>query len=160
MRDLRCLAVLGVLLSVPFLVRADEPENLSGTPVPCSVWKVCDGVAYSVPQPSSAEAGVGSKACGQPVKYRFWPLPWIRKEAYGCCPDDYCRKPLPCPPSCARCGCVDDYCRKPLPCPPSCARCGCVDDYCRKPLPCPPSPACGPGYLCGPPPGPGCNGGK
>ncbi len=67
-----------------------------------------------------------------------------------CCPDDYCRKPMPCvpcpPPNC----CPDDYCRKPMPCvpcpPPNC----CPDDYCRKPLPnfCwPPSPV---KYSCGP----------
>ena len=66
-----------------------------------------------------------------------------------CCPDDYCRKPMPCvpcpPPSC----CPDDYCRKPMPCvpcpPPSC----CPDDYCRKPMPClcwPPLPV---KYSCG-----------
>jgi hypothetical protein len=59
------------------------------------------------------------------------------------CPDDYCRKPIPCipclPPSCA----CDDYCRKSLPCVPCLSQCGLCDDYCRKPFPnfCwPPSP--------------------
>jgi hypothetical protein len=58
-----------------------------------------------------------------------------------CCPqkyccDDYCQKPLPCPP-CTDCRRLcDDYCQKPLPCPP-CVECRCLcDDYCQKPLPC------------------------
>ena len=51
------------------------------------------------------------------------------------CPDDYCRKPLPCipcPPCRATC---DDYCRKPMPRVPCLTRCGTCDDYCRKPFP-------------------------
>jgi hypothetical protein len=52
-----------------------------------------------------------------------------------CCPDDYCRKPLPCIPCPVPTGCVDDYCCKPLPCIPCPVPTGCVDDYCRKPLP-------------------------
>lgn len=51
------------------------------------------------------------------------------------CPDDYCRKPMPCIPCPAPCGCVDDYCPKPMPCIPCPVPCVCPDDYCRKPLP-------------------------
>jgi hypothetical protein len=52
-----------------------------------------------------------------------------------CCPDDYCRKPLPCIP-CLRLCCVpDDYCPKPLPCVPCLSLGCCPDDYCPKPLP-------------------------
>lgn len=52
-----------------------------------------------------------------------------------CCPDDYCRKPLPCiacpqlPSTC------DNYCRKPLPCIQVPCLPGCPDDYCRRPFP-------------------------
>lgn len=49
-----------------------------------------------------------------------------------CCPDDYCRKPLPdlCFP---RIGCCsNDYGRKPLPCTPRPILSCCPDDYCRK----------------------------
>jgi hypothetical protein len=49
------------------------------------------------------------------------------------CPDDYCKKPLPCV-SCDWRGTCDDYCKKPLPCV-SCDWCGTCDDYCRKPAP-------------------------
>ena len=66
------------------------------------------------------------------------------------CPDDYCRKPLPCAP-CPQTGCCpDDYCRKPLPCVPCPQACCGPDDYCRKPLPSlcrPPLPV---KYSCGP----------
>jgi hypothetical protein len=66
-----------------------------------------------------------------------------------CCPDDYCRKPMPCVP-CPPCGsCCNDYCRKPMPCVPCPQGCWCPDDYCRKPMPClcwPPSPV---KYTCG-----------
>lgn len=33
-----------------------------------------------------------------------------------CCPDDYCRKPMPCVPCPSPCCSCDDYCRKPMPC--------------------------------------------
>ena len=52
-----------------------------------------------------------------------------------CCPNDYCRKPLPCPPCPAQLGCCDTYCRKPLPCPPCPVQLGCCDTYCPKPYP-------------------------
>ena len=52
-----------------------------------------------------------------------------------CCPDDYCRKPLPCLPCVPLQGCCNDYCPKPPPCVGGlCLPC-CGDDYCRKPLP-------------------------
>jgi hypothetical protein len=71
-----------------------------------------------------------------------------------CCPNDYCRKPMPCVP-CPQPGrCPDDYCRKPMPCVPCPQASRCPDDYCRKPMPClcwPPLPV---KYSCGscPPP--------
>jgi hypothetical protein len=70
-----------------------------------------------------------------------------------CCPDDYCRKPMPCIPCVRLQGCCDDYCPKPEPCAPRFCTPRCPDDYCPKPLPqlcwpvnkqfyrCPPSPA-------------------
>src|SRR5271168_897950 len=64
-----------------------------------------------------------------------------------CCPDDYCRKPVPCVP-CPLFGCCPNYCRKPIPCVP-CPRLGGCSAYCRKPIPClcwPPLPAI---YSCG-----------
>jgi hypothetical protein len=62
-----------------------------------------------------------------------WHFPRLAEEwrQRACwCPDDYCRKKLPCTPCNAK-GCVDDYCRKKLPCTPCNAK-GCVDDYCPK----------------------------
>lgn len=60
-----------------------------------------------------------------------WPRPCL-------CPDDYCRKPLPC----LRLPCIartcDDYHCKPLPSEP-CVPCLQCDTYCRKPFPCPPA---------------------
>ena len=59
------------------------------------------------------------------------------------CPDDYCRKPLPCVQCLPQCGTCDNYCRKPMPCVQCLPQCGTCDNYCRKPLPClcwPPSP--------------------
>ena len=80
-----------------------------------------------------------------------WMFPKLRDEwrqRACCCPDDYCRKPLPCVPPNAK-GCVDDYCGKPLPCvPPN--RQGCVDDYCRKSCPIFLGRLCEPWYHCGP----------
>ncbi|QDU96685.1 hypothetical protein [Lignipirellula cremea] len=82
--------------------------------------------------PSTARAGEG--------------FGWLFGGKFGCvdclprcclagCPDNYCRKPLPCvgEPLCTTC---DDYRCKPLPCvgAPLCATC---DDYRCKPLPCP-----------------------
>ncbi|QDV74805.1 hypothetical protein [Botrimarina mediterranea] len=64
---------------------------------------------------------------------------WFGGEC--CCPqkyccDDYCPKPLPCPPRADCCRLCDNYCHKPLPCPP-CVDCRrFCDDYCPKPLPC------------------------
>src|SRR5688572_2174095 len=59
--------------------------------------------------------------CGKPA-YLFLP---------GCCPDNYCKKPLPCV-YCDWCGRCDDYCKKPLPCT-HCDWRGTCDDYCPKP---------------------------
>ena len=72
----------------------------------------------------------------------------------GCCPDDYCRKPIPCVPP-VQCGGPDDYCRKPIPCVPP-VPCGGPDDYCRKSLPCLLCPPASPYLQCGPANGPGC----
>lgn len=51
-----------------------------------------------------------------------------------CCPDDYCKKPMPCITRPTWCG-TDDYCKKPMPCIASPQSCGCVDDYCKKSFP-------------------------
>ena len=71
-----------------------------------------------------------------------------------CCPNDYCRKPLPCVP----CGPLewlrDDYCRKPMPCVPCPCIGGCPDDYCRKPCPDLCRPLDRQNYRCGPPDSP------
>ena len=64
-----------------------------------------------------------------------------------CCPDDYCRKPLPCVECVPNCGCCDDYCRKPLPgvCPVPCGFLYCYD---AKPLPCVFGPRCDQSCMC------------
>ena len=64
-----------------------------------------------------------------------------------CCDDDYCPKPLPCPPQRARLF-RDDYCRKPLPsvCPEKCFGRDC---YCPKPLPLTPAYWNPPWFSCG-----------
>src|SRR5262245_43774456 len=52
-----------------------------------------------------------------------------------CCPDDYCRKLMPCVvclPNCCERDCYD--CKR-LPCVPCIHGCEC-DDYCGKPSPC------------------------
>ena len=49
-----------------------------------------------------------------------------------------------------RCWCPDDYCRKTLPCVPPNAK-GCVDDYCPKTCPLLLDRLCEPWYTCGPP---------
>ena len=68
----------------------------------------------------------------------------------ACCPDDYCRKPVPHVPCQSHCCCKDDYCRKPLPHVPCLSSCCCPDDYCPKPCPpCPPH-LCQQDYTCGP----------
>jgi len=78
---------------------------------------------------------------------------WTRNcPPTGCCPDDYCRKPLPIVPL-VHCGGHDDYCRKPLPTVPL-VHCGGHDDYCRKPLPTLLCPPLSPYLQCGPPNGP------
>jgi hypothetical protein len=64
------------------------------------------------------------------------------------CPDDYCKKQLPCAPACTRCGLPDDYCKKPLPCVP-CPVKGCGDDYCGKSFPWCLPPSIEPWYSCG-----------
>jgi hypothetical protein len=71
-----------------------------------------------------------------------------------CCPDDYCRKPLPCVPCGPLQWLCDDYCRKPLPCVACpCTGC-CPDDYCRKPCPDLCRPLDRQYYRCGPPDSP------
>lgn len=56
-----------------------------------------------------------------------------------CCPDDYCRKSIPCVPCLRGPWCCDDYCHKSLPCLPCTPLGRCCDDYCEKPCPaCPP----------------------
>jgi hypothetical protein len=83
-----------------------------------------------------------------------WALPklcdeWRQRACW--CPDDYCRKTLPCVPPNVR-GCGDDYCRKTLPVVPCNAR-GCTDDYCPKTCPLFLGSLCQPWYTCGPPQG-------
>jgi len=52
-----------------------------------------------------------------------------------CCPDTYCKKPLPCVP-CVKLGCgCDNYCKKPWPCIPCPVQSCCPDNYCKKPWP-------------------------
>jgi hypothetical protein len=87
-------------------------------------WVLFDGCHWAFPKP-----------CGQGRPNCCW------------CPDDYCRKTLPCVPPNAK-GCVDDYCRKSLPCVPPNAR-GCVDDYCPKTCPIFLGKLCEPWYTCG-----------
>lgn len=78
-------------------------------------------------------AARGEEPCSRPLACE---MQCARAMAVPCCcPDDYCRKPLPCVPCECRPGCCDDYCRKPLPCVPrECYR-NCCDDYCPKPWP-------------------------
>ena len=52
-----------------------------------------------------------------------------------CCPDNYCKKPMPCIPCPNWCGTPDNYCKKPMPCVPCPNWCGCPDNYCKKPCP-------------------------
>ena len=83
---------------------------------------------------------------------RHWYFPqlcaeWRWRRCW--CPDDYCRKTLPCVPPNAK-GCVDDYCPKTLPCVPPNAK-GCVDDYCPTKCPLFLGGLCEPWYTCGPP---------
>lgn len=94
--------------------------------------------------PARALAGDGASPCAA------WGLrlPWAN-HACGCCPDDYCQKPLP-PVACPPCGTsCDTYCRKPLPGVP-CLEPACSPD-CYRVKPLPPCPrACEPWYICGP----------
>jgi hypothetical protein len=93
----------------------------------------------------SANAGECEKErchCGSTIC-----LPASDIRCQGCCPDDYCPKPLPCVPCLSCCRTCDDYCRKPMPCVPCLPCCRTCDDYCRKPLPCLCWP-CNPGYKC------------
>jgi hypothetical protein len=81
-----------------------------------------------------------------------WEFPkWHSEWRPACCwcPNDYCRKALPCVQPNPH-GCVDDYCRKALPCVPPNAH-GCVDDYCRKTCPIFLGRICEPWYSCGQP---------
>jgi hypothetical protein len=64
------------------------------------------------------------------------------------CPDDYCRKPMPCIPCFIKSCMPDDYCPKPIPCVP-CMPKGCVDDYCPKPFSFCLPPSIRPWYSCG-----------
>ncbi len=89
----------------------------------------------------AAHVEAASPACA------CWKGPaWLGMKC-GCCPDDYCAKPLPglpCPP--AQC-CPDNYCAKPLPAIPcdNCEKsCACYD---IKPLP-PVPRCCEPWYKC------------
>jgi hypothetical protein len=101
----------------------------------------------------------GSVAATDP---QVWGLPHLWRPwwnggrvcpSVGCCPDDYCRKPMPCICPVPRCGSCDDYCRKPMPCLCPVPRCGSCDDYCHKPLPCLLCPPLTPYLQCGPDPG-------
>jgi hypothetical protein len=67
----------------------------------------------------------------------------------GGCPDDYCRKPMPCVRR-LPCGQCDDYCPKPLP--RICTLpCGESYEYCRKPWPRLCRPLRAENYSCGQP---------
>lgn len=71
---------------------------------------------------------------GKPAFPRVAPL--LGSQPFCCaCPDDYCRKPMPCLPGFCHCGSCDNYCRKPMPCLPCFQECWTCDDYCRKPMP-------------------------
>ena len=76
---------------------------------------VAQGPSASVPQNGPRPTGCAAAPC--------------------CCPDDYCRKPLPCVPCGPLRWLCDDYCRKSLPCVPCQCLGVCPDDYCRKPCP-------------------------
>lgn len=78
---------------------------------------------------------------------RPWHLPWPALHC-GCCPDQYCPKPLPHVAGLKWCGCGEKYCPKPLPGMP-CLPPGCGVCYDVKPLPCPP-PCSEPWYRCAP----------
>ena len=86
-------------------------------------------------------------AADPPHPLRWWLYTPVCPST-GCCPDDYCLKPLPCVPV-VRCGGPDDYCKKPLPCVPV-LRCGGPDDYCKKPMPCLLCPPVSPYLQCAP----------
>jgi hypothetical protein len=73
----------------------------------------------------------GSARAGEPCE-KWWSVLY---PANRCCPkrpDDYCRKPPPCPAPWRYCG-PDDYCRKPLPCAAPWRYCS-PDAYCPKPF--------------------------
>lgn len=73
---------------------------------------------------------------------------WKCLKPYCACPNDYCKKPLPCVGP-VQTGCCNDYCKKPLP--GACAvQLGCCNDYCKKSLPACPSIGSGWWYTCGP----------
>jgi|GEM_PF-1279596 len=78
--------------------------------------------------------GANSAQAGEPAK-RPWHWPWQKVDC-GCCPDQYCPKPLP-SVGLRWCGCGEPYCPKPLPGVP-CLAPGCGVCYDVKPLPCPP----------------------
>ncbi len=73
---------------------------------------------------------------------------WAPSRCSHPCCDNYCPKPIPCPPG-RPCTTCDDYCRKPIPCvcvplPRVC------ESYCPKPLPRLTCPDCFPNWICGP----------
>ena len=91
--------------------------------------------------------GASNDYCASPL-FPCRVAPRITYPTCGCCPDDYCRKPLPgvCPPCGTTC---DTYCRKPLPGVP-CLDKSCMPD-CYRVKPFPPCPrVCEPWYTCGP----------
>ena len=78
-----------------------------------------------------------------------WWRPWCPLEQHcPCCPDDYCKKPLPLLCPVRSCG-PDDYCPKPLPLT-SPLKCGGVDDYCPNAGPIHLPPCYPPWYTCRP----------
>src|SRR5579883_1404016 len=54
-----------------------------------------------------------------------------------------------------KCWCLDDYCPRPLPCPPPCVT-GCCDDYCPRKCPLIVPTCFPPWYVCVPAVGGGC----
>jgi hypothetical protein len=112
--------VLGTLLGLCPAARGEECDSCPAGNCACVAGPGC--LTISDRGPLAQEIGA-QRCCAKCAAGPCW------------CPDDYCPKPLPCPP-CKDCNCCcDDYCPKPMPCPP-CKDCNCCcDDYCPKPAP-------------------------
>src|SRR5947209_5043077 len=99
--------------------------------------------------------GLHRRVVAEEQDCRWWLRQWrALRQPCPCCPDDYCKKPLPavCPAHWEGC---NDYDKKPLPLVHPLEYCG-PDDYCKKKYPCVP-PCYPPWYTCGAPAGGKCN---